>query len=166
MEQLDTTATSDNSEKLDNFDRNLYLTFHLNGENYGLAIHYVTEIIGIQAITSVPSMPESIKGIINLRGRVIPVMDVRLRFGFPERSYDERTCIIVVHVPDQTIGLIVDRVEEVVNIPPEQIESAPEGWREQTVIDGMGKINDQVKILLDVGPLVSTLPQVMDFAVE
>ncbi|NLM79860.1 MAG: purine-binding chemotaxis protein CheW, partial [Clostridiales bacterium] len=94
-----------------------YLTFSLDSECYGIEIKYVTEIIGIQPITEVPEMPEYIKGIINLRGRIIPVMDVRLRFKKPFREYDERTCIIVIEIRDIVLGLIIDRVSEVLTIP-------------------------------------------------
>ena len=82
-----------------------FLTFHLHGEDYGIAISYVTEIIGLQKITKIPDMPAEIKGVINLRGRVIPVMDVRLSLGMPNRDYDDRTCVIVVEVDENTTGL-------------------------------------------------------------
>jgi purine-binding chemotaxis protein CheW len=132
----------------------LYLTFHLHDEDYGIAIHYVTEIIGIQKITPIPDLPVHIKGVINLRGRVIPVMDVRLRFGLIERAYDERTCVIVVDVNDQTTGLVVDRVNEVVEIGSDQIEPPPRhGAGAGGYIHGMGKIGDEVKILLNVDVL-------------
>lgn len=134
-----------------------YLTFHLADENYGLEIQYVTEIIGIQKITKVPDMPNFIKGVINLRGKVIPVMDIRARFGLPSRDYDERTCIVVVNIDEQPLGLVVDRVNEVVDIPAEQVEPPPTTAKGSVSrhIRGIGKINDEVKILLDVARLMS-----------
>lgn len=99
-------------------------------------------------------MPDEVKGVINLRGRVIPVMDVRLRFGLPSRNYDERTCVIVVEVNEHSTGLVVDRVKEVVEIVAEQIEPPPYGNREHGYIQGLGKVDSAVKILLDIKSLV------------
>ena len=133
-----------------------YLTFHLAGEDYGIEIAYVTEIIGIQKITDVPDMPDFVKGVINLRGKVIPVMDVRRRFKIEERAYDERTCIIVVDINDTAVGLVVDKVNEVADIPEEQIEPPPQTGKSTSsrFIYGMGKIDDEVKILLKVDKLL------------
>lgn len=132
-----------------------YLTFSVGDEEYGIEIYCVTEIIGIQKITQVPDMPAYIKGVINLRGKVIPVMDVRLRFKMPERPYDERTCIIVVNLSGNLIGLVVDTVREVLTIPPAQVELPPEvtGSSHQYV-KGLGKAGEKVKIILDVEKLV------------
>jgi purine-binding chemotaxis protein CheW len=132
-----------------------FLTFHLANEDYGIEIRYVTEIIGIQKITEVPDMPAFVKGVINLRGKVVPVMDVRTRFSMPPREYDDRTCIIVVDVDEKSVGLVVDKVNEVADIPDKQIEPPPRTNRESTsYIQGMGKIDNQVKILLDVQKLL------------
>ena len=133
-----------------------YLTFHLANEDYGIEIRYVTEIIGIQKITEVPDMPDFVKGVINLRGKVIPVMDVRIRFKLPPRDYDERTCIIVVDINETSVGLVVDEVREVADIPEDQVEPPPktsmkEGSR---YIQGMGKIDKEVKIILNVSQLL------------
>ncbi len=141
-------------QQMEDAQRDLFLTFHLHNEDYGMAITYVTEIIGIQKITKLPDMPEEIKGVINLRGRVIPVLDVRLRFGLPSRDYDERTCVIVVEVNDSIMGLVVDRVKEVVEIIAAQIEPPPSHGGQGSYIQGMGKIEDDVKILLDIEALV------------
>jgi purine-binding chemotaxis protein CheW len=103
-----------------------YLTFHLAGEDYGIDVAFVTEIIGIQKITEVPDMPKCIKGVINLRGRVIPVMDIRLRFKLEKRKYDDRTCIVVVDINNTAVGLVVDEVSEVVDIPSDQVEPPPQ----------------------------------------
>ncbi len=134
--------------------RGLYLTFHLNEQNYGLPIDCVTEIVGIQEITTVPDMPACIKGIINLRGCIFPVMDVRIRFNLPVRNYDDRTCIIVIRVGDTTTGIIVDRVNEVVEIPAEQIEPAPHFQEGKNYLAGIGKVGDVVNVLLNAEALV------------
>lgn len=133
-----------------------FLTFHLADEDYGIEIRYVTEIIGIQKITEVPDMPEFVKGVINLRGKVIPVMDVRMRFLLPPREYNDRTCIIVVNVNGTAVGLVVDEVSEVADIPEDQIEPPPRASRTSSsrYIQGMGKIGQDVKILLDVNHLL------------
>jgi len=136
--------------------KNKYLTFAVGSEDYGIEIVLVTEIIGIQKITDVPDMPGDIKGVINLRGKVIPVMDVRLRFRMPEREYDDRTCIVVVSVSGAPVGLVVDTVKEVAEIPENQIELPPEIAQggTQRYIKGLGKMGEAVKILLDVEKLV------------
>lgn len=133
-----------------------YLTFHLAGEDYGIDIAYVTEIIGIQKITEVPDMPDFIKGVINLRGKVIPVMDVRARFKLASRAYDERTCIVVVEINATAVGLVVDQVSEVADIPESQVEPPPKTGKGagSRYLKGMGKIDDQVKILLNVETLL------------
>lgn len=143
-------------EECEDTQENKYLTFVVNNEEFGIEIRYVTEIIGLQNITGVPDMPYFIKGVINLRGKVIPVMDVRLRFGIAERAYDGRTCIVVISVEDQLVGLIVDRVSEVLDVPQSEIDPPPalkkgEGSR---FIQGMGKIGNCVKMLLDARTLL------------
>ena len=133
-----------------------YLTFHLAGEDYGLDIAFVTEIIGIQKITEVPDMPDFVKGVINLRGKVIPVMDVRLRFHLQERGYDERTCIVVVDINETAVGLVVDQVNEVADIPEEDIEPPPRTTKNASsrYLKGMGKVDNKVRILLNVETLL------------
>ncbi|HMB15831.1 MAG TPA: chemotaxis protein CheW [Pelovirga sp.] len=133
-----------------------YLTFHLAGEDYGIEICYVIEIIGIQSITEVPDMPAFIRGVINLRGKVIPVMDVRARFKLSARDYDDRTCIIVINVDATEVGLVVDEVSEVADIPEGQVEPAPRTSKnsDNSYIQGMGKMNNRVIILLDVHKLL------------
>ncbi len=133
-----------------------YLTFRIGKEDYGIAVSYVIEIVGVQQITEVPDMPVYLRGVINLRGRVIPVMDVRVRFGMEARAFDDRTCIVVVNLAETAVGLIVDTVNEVLNIPPSEISPPPrikkgEGSR---FVRGMGKVGDAVKILLDLGKLL------------
>ena len=135
-----------------------FLTFLVGKEEYGIEIRYVTEIIGgIQFITEVPEVPEYVKGIINLRGKIIPVMDVNLRFKKEARDYDDRTCIIVIDIDDLSIGLIVDNVAEVVTIPDEDIVPPPDvraGFHNR-YIKGIGKIGNSVKLILDCQRLLS-----------
>ncbi len=132
---------------------NKFLSFRIDQESYGISIKHIIEIIELQKITSVPDMPGFVKGVINLRGKVIPVIDLRIRFSFEQRDYDDRTCIIVNEINGTTIGFIVDTVEEVVEIKEDHIEPAPE-FKTSNVKDkyvsGLGKIGDKVKILLDV----------------
>ena len=133
-----------------------YLTFQLAREHYGIEIYYVTEIIGIQTITELPDMPEFIKGVINLRGKVIPVMDVRARFKLPHRDYDERTCIVVVEIKETAVGLVVDEVREVIDIPEEAVEPPPKatGRKNSNFLKGVGKVENDVKIILNISQLL------------
>jgi purine-binding chemotaxis protein CheW len=138
-----------------------YLTFVLNREEFGIEIRYVMEIIGMQNITEVPDVPRYIKGVINLRGKVIPVMDVRLRFEMEERAYDDRTCIVVICIDEQSVGLIVDRVSEVLDIPKGDVEPPPKGRRGENsrFIQGMGKAGEHVIILLNANQLLFDFTQ-------
>jgi purine-binding chemotaxis protein CheW len=134
-----------------------YLTFTLGNEHYGLEIKHVTEIIGIQEITMVPELPEYIKGIINLRGQIIPVMDVRLRFRKPFREYNDRTCVIVVDIKSVSVGLIVDAVSEVLSIQDEEVVPPPDVTRgfSNRYIKGIGKVGNEVKLILDCNKLLN-----------
>jgi len=129
-----------------------YLTFVLADETYGLEILKVREIIGLMDITAVPRTPEFVKGVINLRGKVIPVVDLRLKFGLPEAQHTEETCIIVVNVLSVEMGIVVDKVSEVLDIVTEEIEETPSFGAEVNTdfILGMGKANGKVTILLDI----------------
>jgi purine-binding chemotaxis protein CheW len=134
-----------------------FLTFKLGDEVFGLEIKYVTEIVGIQPITKIPEVPDYVKGIINLRGKIIPVVDVRIKFKKEPIAYDERTCIIVVDIDDMSVGLIVDNVSEVVTIKEENIAPPPSyktGFQNR-YIKGIGKSKDGVKLLLDCNKLLT-----------
>ncbi len=133
-----------------------YLTFRLGTEDYAIEISYVTEIIGVQRITDVPDMPDFVKGVINLRGRVIPVIDVRTRFHMESRQYDDRTCVIVVNINRMDIGLVVDIVNEVLDIPEGQVSPPPKVSNSagSRYVRGMGRIGESVKIILDVQRLL------------
>jgi purine-binding chemotaxis protein CheW len=138
-----------------------YLTVAIGHDGFGIAVLQVREIIRLQKITPVPQMPEFVKGVINLRGRVIPIIDLRLKFGLPA-ELAERTCIVVVQVgqtgqPPISMGLIVDSVEEVANLTQDQIEPTPDfGVRIDTAyILGMAKVDGKVKTLLDIDSVVA-----------
>jgi purine-binding chemotaxis protein CheW len=139
-----------------------YLTFSLAGEEYGIGILKVKEIIGMMPVTHVPQTPEFVKGVINLRGKVIPVVDLRLRFALEAAAYTERTCIIVVEVAGANgsvmMGIVVDAVSEVLNIRGADIESTPAfGVRLNTdFILGMAKAAGGIKILLDIDKVLSS----------
>ncbi|OEF96588.1 chemotaxis protein CheW [Desulfuribacillus alkaliarsenatis] len=145
-------------EHIDDVDtqKNKYLTFILEDETYGIDIGYVTEIIGIQPITVVPDMPKYIRGIINIRGRIIPVMDMRLRFQRKWKPYTERTCVIIIDIDDITIGFIVDEVSEVMVIPEEDIMPPPDlGEGSEKYIKAIGRVGNQVKMILDCEKLTT-----------
>ena len=136
--------------------RGKYMIFSMGDEFFGMEIRYITEIIGIQPITEVPEMPEYVKGVTNLRGKIIPVMDARLRFKKALREYDDRTCIIVVETGDVSIGLIVDSVAEVLTLQDEDIAPPPEmGKGGHKYIKGIGKAGGNVMLLLDCQRLLT-----------
>lgn len=142
-------------EQEEDTQKGRFLTFILSNEVYGIEIRYVTEIIGIQPITDVPELPEYIRGIINLRGKIIPVMDVRLRFRKPFREYNDRTCVIVIDIQDISIGLIVDSVSEVISIPDNEIVDPPEMNKSGNgYIKGIGKVGNEVKLILNCDKLL------------
>ena len=150
------TAQVEQTQKMLTDKEGKYLTFALSAEEYGLEILKVREIIGLMNITAVPQTPAYVKGVINLRGQVIPVVDIRTLFGMETKEITEETCIIVVEVLRENrkfnTGVVVDQVSEVLDIKGEQIEEAPQlGSSVNTdFILGMGKVNDTVKILLDI----------------
>ena len=138
-----------------------YLTFRLGAEEFGVRVDKVREIMGVQEITAVPQTPVYLKGVINLRGKVIPVVDLRLKFGLPEIEYTQRTCIVVVQVSGDSgsvqVGLVVDAVSEVVNLAGADIENTPDFGEKLSTpfILGMAKLKGKVKILLDIDRVVS-----------
>ncbi len=138
-----------------------YLTFVLAAEDYGLEVLKVREIIGMLDITAIPQTPTYIKGVINLRGRVIPVIDLRLKFGLPAQDYGERTCIIVVDVKTDLglvqMGMVVDAVSEVLNVTADDLEPPPSfgGSLKSGYIQGIAKARGSIKILLDIDRILS-----------
>jgi purine-binding chemotaxis protein CheW len=153
MAELETAVTQEQSTRAGK-----YLTFALAEEEYGLEILKVREIISMSEITSMPKTPEYVKGVINLRGKVIPVIDLRLKFTMEEAPYTDETCIIVVDVDGVEMGIIVDHVSEVLDIADGDIEDAPEFGASVNIdfILGMGKAEGRVTILLDISRVIST----------
>jgi purine-binding chemotaxis protein CheW len=160
-EMAELAETMDQAVKVMAEREGKYLTFTLAEEEYGIGILKIKEIIGMLPITSVPQTPEFVKGVINLRGKVIPVIDLRLRFGIGEIDYTERTCIIVVEIASQAgtvqIGIVVDSVSEVLNVKGDDIADTPTfGTKLDTeYILGMAKMEGGVKILLDIDKVLS-----------
>lgn len=142
-------------EEEEDTQKGRFLTFSLSNETYAIEIKYVTEIIGIQPVTEVPELPEYIRGIVNLRGKIIPVMDVRLRFKKTFREYNDRTCIIVIDIKDTSIGLIVDSVSEVLSIPETEVVAPPDINGGNKYIKGIGKVGSDVKLILNCGMLLN-----------
>ena len=138
-----------------------YLTFSLGGEEYGVGILKVKELIGMMPITLVPRTPPFVKGVINLRGKVIPVVDLRRKFGMEDMDYTERTCIVVMEIAGQggsiLMGMVVDSVSEVLNIKGAEIEDAPAlgATLDTDYILGLAKISGGVKILLDIDKVIA-----------
>lgn len=140
-------------ENEEDTQKDKYLIFSIGQECYGIDIKYVIEIIGVEPITEVPELPKYIKGVINLRGKIIPVMDVRIKLKKEEKEYDDRTCIIVVEIENIDIGLIIDKVIEVANIDESNIYPPPkvnlERYNSNSYIKGIGKIQNEVRLLID-----------------
>lgn len=138
-----------------------FLMFFLNTEYYGIPILKVNEIIGLMEVTQVPRTPDFMKGVINLRGKIIPIIDLRLKFNMPERAYDEQTCIIIVEIPIQGqksfIGVVVDKVAEVVNIQCADVELPPQYGQEfeNNFLTGIGKVKDKVIMLLEIEGIIN-----------
>ena len=148
---------NNNEEILDSKIDDLYMVFVINNQKYALSSKYITEIIEILPITKVPFLPEYMKGIINLRSTIIPVMDARMRFGMEPIEHSERTCIIIIENEANKIGLIVDAVNEVLTIPPKQImESTKEkNDLKESFVNGISQINNDIQLILDCDSLVN-----------
>ena len=151
MERADGGATNREGDR-----GGKYLVFHLGQEEFGIQVLKVREIMGIQDITAVPQTPHHVKGVINLRGKVIPVVDLRLKFGLPEQEYTQRTCIIVTQVNSEAgpmlMGIVVDGVAEVLNLATAEIEDTPDfgDGTATPYLLGMAKVKGKVKILLEI----------------
>ncbi len=135
-----------------------FLTFVLSNEEYGIEILKVREIIGLMDITTVPQTPDYMKGVINLRGKVIPVIDLRMKFSMQEEEHTQETCVIVVEVNSTSIGIIVDSVSEVSDIGGGEIENAPKFGQgiDTSFIMGLGKVKEKIVILLDIDAVLSS----------
>ncbi|MFO0789096.1 MAG: chemotaxis protein CheW [Pirellulales bacterium] len=143
------SATEDNGQ---------FLTFTLQNEEYGIEILKVQEIKGFSKITPIPNAPHFVRGVMNLRGTVVPIVDLRARFSMNQKDYDQFTVIIVVNVGSRVVGLVVDTVSDVLNIPTDAIADPPElaTAGDTSCITGMGKLGDRIVMLLDTGRLVGT----------
>ena len=172
MSSMLATPGNPASQKLDQ-RAGKYLTFALGNEEFAIQVMRVREIMGIQETTAMPQAPGCVRGVLNLRGKVVPVVDLRVKFGLPELDYTERTCIIVVQIENQEgklmIGIIVDRVSEVLTLRADDIEDTPDFGSGVTTphILGMAKIQNKVKILLDINMVFTTqeVERFMDAAV-
>lgn len=155
---------STNDEMIDNKLDDLYMVFIINDKKYALSSKYIIEIIEMLPITKVPFLPKYMKGIINLRSTIIPVMDTRMRFDMEPIDYNERTCIIIIEHETDKIGLIVDAVNEVINISPDKsmkMNSSKDGVR-QNFIKGVSEINNEVQLILDCESLVRIVEETND----
>lgn len=134
-----------------------YLTFIVDRQYYAFPIKDIIEIIEVQDITFVPEAPEYVKGVINVRGRIIPVIDVRIRFRREEAKYTERTCIVIVNISDVEIGFVVDTVDEVIDLEDENIAPPPKVQTDRAAkyITGVGKVEDRIVLLLDAAKMFS-----------
>lgn len=154
-----------NDEIIEGKIDDLYMVFVINNQKYALSSNYITEIIEVLPITKVPFLPKYIKGIINLRSNIIPVMDARMRFGIKPIDYNERTCIIIIENNDEKIGLIVDAVNEVITILPNQImkmNSNNKNEVEHNFINGVSEVNNDVQMILDCDSLIQIKEDIKD----
>ena len=144
---------------IDLTEKDKYVTFKSGDEYFGLKIKYVNEIIVFQEITEIPESEDYVKGLINLRGKIIPVIDVRLRFKQEPFEYNDRTCIIVIHVKEFVVGLIIEKIAEVVEITEDNISPLPslakDVNKQNKYVYAIGKVNDEVKLLLDPEYLIN-----------
>lgn len=132
-----------------------YLTYWIDKQSFGVPIAHVVQIVGMQAVTEIPAFPHYAKGIINLRGSIIPLIDIRLRLGKPEAEYDERTCIIVTNINEHSVGFIVDEVDSVIAIPEDSILPPPQlSGGTDSFITGVGKLEDRLTLLMDTHKIV------------
>lgn len=143
----------------DEIQKEQYMTFKCSDEIYGISIKYVNEIIGLSQITKVPETQDYLIGLINLRGKIIPVIDVRIRFGKEPLEYNDRTCVIVIDVKSTVIGLIVDAIDEVAAFAENEITTPPSvsdlAMQAKKYVFGIGRVNGEVKLLLDPDKLIN-----------
>ena len=145
-----------------------YLTFRLDGLDYGIPIHQVQEIRGWTKVTPLPNSPRYIRGVLNLRGTIVPIIDLRLRFNLQEVPYDAITVIVVINVGNRLAGIVVDAVSDVISLNPEQKRNAPEfeGHANRQFVQGLTQVDDKLLVLIDVDKLLNqeSLAQAADAA--
>ena len=149
---MTTTFEEEQTDKSQDTMENLYIIFFIDGREYGIEIRYLIEIIAFQPITFIPNLPPYVKGVINLRGKIIPIIDVRLRFGLPAIEYTDFTCILIININNLSAGLVVDGMKEVLKIPKDAIEPSP-GFEETNMerfVEAIGKSGDTLKILINL----------------
>lgn len=154
----------DNNETLENRIDDLYMVFIIDNKKYALSSKYILEIIEMMPMSKVPFLPNYMKGIINLRSTIIPVMDARLRFCIEPIEYNERTCIIIIEKDGEKVGLIVDAVNEVITILPEQNMKMNSDKKEykQNFIEGISEINNEIQLILNCDSLIEIIEDVKD----
>ncbi len=159
IEELLTRSHEDEADQeLEDIRQGKYMTFQVGTDFFGIELKYVNEIIQMQPVTPIPEVEYFIKGLINLRGKIIPVIDVAERFGKPAFEYNDRTCVIVIEVKGVEVGLIIENIAEVVSIEEENILPPPSmghGSAQSKFVHGIGKIGEDVKLLLDPVKLLS-----------
>ena len=162
------TATAFDAKHDTMADEDQYLTFRLNEQNYGIPILEVQEIKGWDEVTPIPNSPVYIRGVLNLRGTIVPIIDLRLRFGLQERDYDDFTVIIIVNIRDRLAGLVVDSVSDVINASEEQHCEAPEfeGQINRKYLQGLVQVDDKLLILLNIDQLAELDDIGLDDAAE
>jgi len=135
-----------------------YLTFNLALEVYGVEVLHVREIVGINAITAVPHTPRFIKGVMNLRGNIVPIIDLRVKFALPESRYDTQTVVIVLNVANRTVGVVVDGVSDVIAVPASEIKPPPElsGALDTRYLQGLATVGGQMLIIIDIERLMTS----------
>ena len=149
---MTTEILDETTEESQDTMENLYIIFFIDGREYGIEIRYLIEIIAFQPITFIPNLPPYVKGVINLRGKIIPIIDVRLRFGLPAIEYTDFTCILLMNINNLSAGLVVDGVKEVLKIPKEFIEPSP-GFEESDMerfVEAIGKSEETLKIIINM----------------
>ncbi|MDR2931901.1 MAG: chemotaxis protein CheW [Oscillospiraceae bacterium] len=148
-DMMTNTAVSDEADF--NATEGQYLVFFLDGQEYAIAIEFIVDIINVQPITKVPNCPDFVIGITNLRGKFVPIIDMRLRFGKPQVEYTDRTCIIVLEDMGESVGLVIDSVSEVIDLDDSQISPPPSFNQsyESRFIQGIGKAENGIKLILD-----------------
>ncbi len=149
---VDNAINTANTDNVSDDLKGRFLTFYIEDVFYGIELLNVIEIISVQPITIVPNLPDYVKGITNLRGKVVPIIDVRLKFGAPEREYDDKTCIIVVNIEDMQVGLIVDSVAEVLSVGADKRAAPPEisNMVSNRYLSSISKVDDKVVLHINL----------------